>query len=70
MSRTSCGSCCGCGKHLVYLVWRHGKRIIVVSCENCQLEVPFDLDTMVEILGSQDRYTNILDDFEAKGLPN
>lgn len=45
------GKCTKCEKHLVYVVWRNGKRLLVIGCPDCNVEMHFDLETLEDILG-------------------
>lgn len=55
MAKTiACGSCADCNETLVYLKWVGGVRKIIVGCKNCQKEMHFDLDVMVDYMGQSD----------------
>ncbi len=46
------GSCHSCHEPVVYLKFHEGKVVIVVACNNCQEDVHFDLESMVDALKS------------------
>lgn len=46
------GACAKCGKPIVSLVWREGRQVVIVACENCDIQVGFDLITLQEYLGA------------------
>lgn len=51
MRTVTCGNCGICGKLLVVLKWKQGKRTLVVVCEECREEMHYNLDEMIETLG-------------------
>lgn len=65
------GGCGKCDAPLVILQWVDGKRKIVVACYKCRLNMHFDLDTLLSIIGEDgDRLTRMLEDFHPSGPPS
>lgn len=63
------GCCTSCSTPLVYLLWRNGKRTLVLECE-CGDTNTFDLELLVEALGSQDVLQTMLESFQPTGKPS
>lgn len=72
MNKATGGECGSCRKTLAYITWKNGKRLLIVGCVSCQMEIRFDLTTMLDILGEEehDRITQMLDEFRPVGLPH
>ncbi len=48
------GSCGQCKAPLLVLKWIGNKRKLIVMCNDCNEEMHYDLDAMVEALGDPD----------------
>lgn len=65
------GSCGCCDLPLIYLAWREEQVVIVVFCQKCRNMTIFDLETMYSaLIGEEDEYTRILQNFVPKGKPS
>lgn len=69
MEAVARGCCTSCDEPLVYLIWRNGRRTIVVEC-GCGDTNTFDLELLTQALGSQDIYEVMLESFQPRGLPS
>lgn len=67
IARASCGAC---HTPLVHLVWRNGKRLLVVECSECGQENHYTLEVLIEALGTQDVYQTMLESFQPTGKPS
>lgn len=69
MEAVARGSCPSCGTPQVYLMWRNGRKTLVIECE-CGDTNTFDLETLSEALGSGDPLVRMLENFQPVGKPS
>lgn len=66
----ACGSCAVCREKLVYIAWREGKRKVIVACHDCEVEMQFDLESLLSASEPLSQMDEILENFVPKGRPS